>query len=131
MNADKSIVFNLCILAVCWVLPAAAQRSPEAEARQKAQPAHIAKIRVNRDGVMLLNGRSVTIDALRASLLKLGRLPGAAVWYHRENPAGEPHPNAMLVLKAIVEAKLPVRLSTKPDFSDVAGGGNASGPPPR
>lgn len=78
----------------------------------------IAKIKVNRDGVILLNDQTVTIDELRNSLVRLSQSPGAAVWYYRENPSGEPHPNAMLVLQAIVDARLPVKLSTKPDFSD-------------
>jgi hypothetical protein len=89
--------------------------------------ARITKIKVNRDGVILLNDEAVTIEALKDSLAKVGQSAGSAVWYYRDNPAGEPHPNAMLVLQAIVNAKLPVRLSTKPDFSDFVG---ADGPSP-
>jgi hypothetical protein len=88
--------------------------------------ARITKIKVNHDGIILLNDEAVTIEALKVSLSKLGQTAGSAVWYYRENPAGEPHPNAMLVLQAIVDAKLPVRLSTKPDFSDSVG---PDGPP--
>ena len=80
--------------------------------------AHIAKIKVNRDGVILLNDETVTIEVLKASLSNLRQSAGSAVWYYRENPTGEPHPNATLVIQAIIDAKLPVRLSTKPDFSD-------------
>jgi len=40
------------------------------------------------------------------------------VWYYREAPETEPHPNAMKVLSAIVDQNLPVRLSSKPDYSD-------------
>ena len=84
-------------------------------------PSHVAKIKVNREGVVSLNDQQVTIDELKASLLKISRSPGSAVWYYRENPAGEPHPNAALVLNAIMDSKLPVRLSAKPDFSDSVG----------
>ncbi len=40
------------------------------------------------------------------------------VWYYRQAPEADPHPNAMKVLKAIMDQNLPVRLSTKPDYSD-------------
>ena len=40
------------------------------------------------------------------------------VWYYREVPEADPHPNAMKVLEAIVDQNLPIRLSTKPDYSD-------------
>src|SRR5579864_590282 len=92
--------------------------------------ARITKIKVNRYGVILLNDEAVTIEALKDSLAKVGQSAGSAVWYYRDNPAGEPHPNAMLVLQAIVDAKLPVRLSTKPDFSDFVGADGRS-PSPR
>jgi biopolymer transport protein ExbD len=92
--------------------------------------ARITKIKVNRDGVILLNDEAVTIEALKDSLAKVGQSAGSAVWYYRDSPAGEPHPNAMLVLQAIVDAKLPVRLSTKPDFSDFVGADGRS-PSPR
>lgn len=95
----------------------------------KVDPSHVAKIKVNREGVISLNDQPVTIDELKSSLLKISQSPGSGVWYYRENPAGEPHPNAMLVLSAIVESKLPVRLSTKPDFSDSVGPGSTSQPP--
>jgi hypothetical protein len=99
--------------------------------RQPTTPdsAHIAKIKVNRDGIIRLDDQPVTIDALRASLLKLSQSADAAVWYYRENSAGEPHPNAVLVLQAIVDSRLPVKLSTRPDFSDSVGPGGASNPP--
>ena len=84
-------------------------------------PAHIAKIKVNRDGVILLNDETVTIESLKASLSKLSQSATSAVWYYRENPTSDPHPNAMLVTQAIIDARLPVRFSTKPDFSDSVG----------
>jgi hypothetical protein len=91
--------------------------------------AHIAKVKVTRDGVVVLNDRAVTIEALKDSLSKLGQSAGSAVWYYRENSAGKPHPNAMLVLQAIVDAKLPVKLSMKPDFSDFVGPDGAAHSP--
>jgi hypothetical protein len=109
----------LCCLGPLLLL-GGCNRAPKS-ATPDLDVARITKIKVNRYGVILLNDDAVTIQALRASLSKLGRSAGSVVWYYRENPAGEPHPNAMLVLQAIVDAKLPVKLSTKPDFSDSVG----------
>ena len=86
-----------------------------------SDPSHIAKVKVKRDGVIVLNDETVTLEQVKSSLSKLSQSGAAAVWYYRENPDGEPHPNAMFVLQAIVDAKLPVKLSTKPDFSDSVG----------
>ncbi len=83
-----------------------------------AGAAQIARIQVKRDGLVLLNGKAVTIAALRARLSGMARAGRTRVWYYRENPAGQPHPNVRLALQAIIDAKLPVRLSAKPDFSD-------------
>jgi len=38
-----------------------------------------------------------------------------AVWYHRESPGQEPPPEALAVLQAIIDARLPVKLVEK-DF---------------
>src|SRR5437868_1650084 len=46
--------------------------------------ARITKIKVNRDGIILLNDHAVTIQALKDSLSKLGQSAGSAVWYFRE-----------------------------------------------
>ena len=85
----------------------------------KSVDANVAKIVVSRAGEITLNGQDTTINEVRASLAKLAESKGV-VWYYREGAEEEePHPNAMLVIRAIVDAKLPVSLSTKPDFSDV------------
>jgi hypothetical protein len=81
---------------------------------------------VNKDGAISVNGRTVTIDELKNVLLAAGRTSGSVVWYYRENSTGKPAPNSMLVFNAILESKLPVRLSTKSDFSDVVGPGGGS-----
>jgi len=89
-------------------------------------PRRAVRIMVNKDGVISLNGRTVTIDELKNGLLVAGRTSGSVVWYYRENSTGKPAPNSMLVFNAILESKLPVRLSTKSDFSDVAEPGGGS-----
>ena len=40
------------------------------------------------------------------------------VWYYREAPENDPHPNALKVLAAFVDQNLPIRLFSKPDYSD-------------
>jgi hypothetical protein len=41
------------------------------------------------------------------------------IWYYRENAATDPPPIATEILKIITENRLPIRLSSRPDFSDV------------
>jgi hypothetical protein len=45
------------------------------------------------------------------------------VWYYREGGHQDPPPVVMEVIKAVVDAGLPIRLSSKPDFSDAIGEG--------
>jgi hypothetical protein len=41
------------------------------------------------------------------------------IWYYREGGDKEPPPEAMEVMKLIVDNNLPISMSTKPDYSDV------------
>lgn len=79
---------------------------------------NVAKVAVSLDGRITLDGREAAIDEVRAAFAELAGRKGV-VWYYREAANAEPHPNAMLVVQAIVEAQLPLSMSTKPDFSDV------------
>ena len=81
---------------------------------------NIAKVKVLADGTILLNDKKVTIDDLNIAFNKLKNKNGV-VWYYRENAEGQPPPQSMAVIKTVVEAKLPIKLSTKPDFSDSIG----------
>lgn len=78
----------------------------------------IVKIAVHADGRITADGRAVSVDALAPILRDLAKNKGE-VWYYREAAQSEPHPNALQVLKLIVDNSLPVSLSTKPDYSDV------------
>ncbi len=77
---------------------------------------NIAKIKVFADGTILLNDKQVTIDELKTALTKIKDMNGV-VWYYRENATGEPPPQATSVIEAIIDLKLPVKLSNEPDFS--------------
>jgi hypothetical protein len=78
----------------------------------------VMKVAVYADGRIVSDGHEISLPALRDAFLKLSNAHGS-VLYYREAAQSEPHPNAMAVIKAIVDARLPVSLSSKPDFSDV------------
>lgn len=80
----------------------------------------VLKVRVYRDGRVTLDDKAVTISDLRAAFHRLRGSQGS-VLYYREAGQEEPPPVAMEVMHAVVEAQLPVKLSTKPDFSDAVG----------
>jgi biopolymer transport protein ExbD len=82
-----------------------------------ADPRKVLKIAISASGEITANGRPTTIEALIPILRELAKEKGE-VWYYREAPEAEPHPNTMKVLSAIVDYNLPVRLSSKPDYSD-------------
>jgi biopolymer transport protein ExbD len=77
----------------------------------------VLKIAITASGQITADGRRTTIEALIPTLRELAKNKGE-VWYYREAPEADPHPNAMKVLKAIVECDLRVLLSSKPDYSD-------------
>ena len=77
----------------------------------------VLKIAITASGQITADGRPTTLEALTPILHQLAKDNGE-VWYYREAPEVDPHPNAMKVLKAIVDESLPILLSTKPDYSD-------------
>lgn len=80
-----------------------------------AQP--VAKVAVFANGSIELDGRRVSAAVLDGAL-KAHAAKSGVVWYHRENPTAQPHPNADVVVQTIIHHRLPVSMSTKPDFSD-------------
>ena len=90
----------------------AAERTREGDTTQ--QFGEISKVKIDRAGTIYLNGKTVTIEELKKEFARLGQADGA-VWYYRENQRGEPPPQAMAVIQAIIDAHLPVRLMER-DF---------------
>jgi hypothetical protein len=84
------------------------------------EPGPILKIAVTRAGEVTLDGQSATPEQVAIRLEELDSKRGS-VWYYRESGKEEPHENAADIMKNIAERNLPVRLSTKPDYSDAHG----------
>lgn len=79
---------------------------------------NVAKVGIYADGRITLDGRVVQMEELRAQFAKLSQEKGA-VWYYREASSADAPANAMLVIQAIIDARLPVSMSSMPDFSNV------------
>jgi hypothetical protein len=75
------------------------------------------QITIQESGGVLLGGIAIKPSELTAALDETKEKNGA-VWYYRENPAAEPPPSATQVIQMIIDRKLPITMSTKPDFSD-------------
>jgi biopolymer transport protein ExbD len=117
------------------LLLAGRQRNPATSApsghTQSEKPAvpekNVIKVNVTAGGDITADGQGVALGHLAAKFADLKRA-GGEVWYHRDNPAGEPHPNALEVIKLVTENHLPVRLAAEPDFSDAVDDQHASPP---
>ena len=77
----------------------------------------VLKLKVDRHGKLFADGKGVTLDELQKKLATL-KQKGGVVWYHREAGHTDAPPEAMQAIQAITAAKIPVRLSKEPDFSD-------------
>ena len=74
----------------------------------------IIKISALASGKLLLNGQDSSLPTIETEL----KNTKGVVWYFRENPQSEPPPEAMAVIELVVKYKLPISMSSKPDFSD-------------
>ncbi len=114
---------RLLILAVCIGLAAcrsssAPPPSPSAAASAALAPgAKSIKIWINASGAIELDGKPSSMRAIEAILPELAKRDGAAVYYGRDGAGGEPHPDAMKIVKLVVANKLPIRMSSTKDFS--------------
>lgn len=80
----------------------------------------ILKLAVFSDGRLTVDGTPSTLPELQHSLQQL-REQNGAVWYYRENAQQPAPPIAMDVMQAVVDAQVPIRMSTRPDYSDAFG----------
>lgn len=114
----------LCVVVL--VLAFASCKRHRQDAMSSSGP--VVKIAVFADGRLTIDGSAATVESLRASLKHTAEAHGT-VWYYREAGQREPPPIAMQVMQAIVEARLPVRLSSRADYSDAIGPDGRSSPP--
>jgi len=80
----------------------------------------VLKVAVMADGRITVNGAPATMDSLRESLKKMSQQKGV-VWYYREAGRTEGQPEAKQVIQAVIDARLPIRLSSRPDYSNAIG----------
>ena len=82
-------------------------------ARNKTFPdsATVARVKVAQDGAIYLNGAPASLEDLKKNFEQLKANKGR-VRYYRENPQGEPPAQAQDVMKAVVDAGLPIKLCT-------------------
>jgi len=116
----KSVFLSVIVLAAsaeAIQTPARSEASPSYDASiilAGREVGEIAKVKVDRAGRIYFNGRIVSLENLKREFSRLHKVNGA-VWYHRENPHQDPPPEALAVLQAIIDARLPVKLLEK-DF---------------
>lgn len=87
----------------------------------------ILKVSVLASGTVLLDGQPVAFDELQKAFDAASREKGM-VWYYREAAAQSPPEHAIRVLNMVVQNKLRISLSSKPDFSDYVDGKGVSHP---
>ncbi len=109
-----------CVLATLVLLFGCGESAPPASSSPMQGIQMNLRVKVLTDGSIFANDQPVTLDELAEQFATLSKASGT-VWYYREASEIEPHPNAMEIMRLIVENKLSVTLSTKPDFSDSVG----------
>jgi len=124
MNALQ-MVFGITLLGASMSAcrergPQALPPTPQSGTAMPTGDSPSAQIWISRTGTIELNGRQVDVDALGAELADLAKRKGV-VLYGRDAPEEEPHPNGMKVIELVAQNRLPIRMSTKRDFSDAVG----------
>ena len=77
------------------------------------------------NGAILLDGHPADLEQLDAALQRVKQNHGR-VWYYRESAGAQPPPAGLAVIQRVVRHKLPISLSSKPDFSDWVDGKGVS-----
>ena len=69
------------------------------------------------DGSLFVDDRPVTLKSMDRRFAKLAKANGV-VWYYREAGHAPPPPVAAEVIRLVMKHRLPISLSSQPDFSD-------------
>lgn len=75
------------------------------------------EVQVSSAGDIRVDGTPMSIDQVDAPIAKIANESGS-VWYYRQAATGEPHTNVMRVLELVMKYRVPISMSSKPDFSD-------------
>jgi len=75
------------------------------------------KIWISKTGSVEINGRQAEVESVGPMLAELAQRKGE-VFYGRDAVEEDPHPNGVKVLQMVVDSRLPIRMSTKRDFSN-------------
>lgn len=103
---------------VSFLLSGCSKQSAPPSTESSDRP--ILKIALSADGKLTVDGWDATLESLQASLHTLSEQHGAVCYYREAGQQGPP-PIAMEVMKAIVASGLPLRISSRPDYSDSVG----------
>ena len=79
------------------------------------------KVFVYKDGRVEINGQPATLADVAKAFDVAASSGSAVVLYAREAPQEDPHSNGLKVMEMAIAKRLPVRLSSTRDFSDVIG----------
>jgi hypothetical protein len=108
--------WSLCVLATASFQFISCSRPP----MHVSDDAPTLKIAVMADGRITVDGIPAAIDSLHVSLKRLAEQKGV-VWYYREAGQAQAPPEAAEVIQAVIENQLPIKLSSRPDYSDAIG----------
>ena len=93
------------------------QKYPLKSTRGATSDLDILKITVHQAGEIRIGNKIVTMREAESQLSLLAAKKGV-VWFYREPGRNPPAPEATAIIKLAIKYKVPVSLSTKPDFSD-------------
>jgi hypothetical protein len=82
--------------------------------------APVLKIALMANGAIVVDGVFSNLESLRNSISSIAQRKGV-VWYYREAAHTEAPPQSAEIVKLIIENRVSVRLSTRPDYSDSVG----------
>jgi len=80
----------------------------------------VLKIAVMSDGRITVDGLPATLGSVREALKRLAAQKGV-VWYYREAADAKAPTESSAIIQSVIENRLPIRLSSRPDYSDAIG----------
>ena len=93
-------------------------QTADASMASVAENAPEMEVAVFRDGSVEIDGEKLGLEAAIATIKSVSG-SDTMVYYYREAPQEEPHPNAMTIITTVVESGLSLAFSSEPDFSTV------------